>query len=826
MRLRSIKHKLLLVTVVSSSVALLLVASAFFLVEYLSFRAAMQSDLSTLAQIVGDESTAALTYNDPGTAVENLRTMAAKKGGIRAACLYTNNAVFASYHLPGRMPEALPARPGDLGWHFGDNYLEGFQPIWLNGEQIGTIYVRSDLQALHAMLWRYSLIILVFMSGSLMAAYLLASRLQRAILRSVSHLARTAHEVSANKNYSLRAVKDSDDELGELIDGFNGMLTQIQARDRALNEANERLEKRVGERTADLQQQLDRISLLNQITIAVAARQDAESIVSVVLQQLELNLPMDFSSAYWFVEGARELRVMACGSKSAELAKRIPTLAGMPLADTTFQKCVEGETIYLPDLRACPAPMASTVAHAENYSALAVPLFLDGRMLGLLLFLRRQLDGFSPADREFIQSLSTHVALAVRQAQLYQDLQKAYNELHQTQQTVMQHERLKALGQMASGIAHDINNALSPIVGFSELLLRIETSLSDNGKKHLNYIKTAGEDISHIVAGLKEFYRLRDEHEALMPLKLNQIVEQVVDMTRPRWRDLPQRRGIMIDMQKDLAPDLPDLFGIESEIREALTNLILNAVDAMPSGGTLQVRSRVAPSTVMLEVCDTGIGMDETIRKRCLEPFFSTKGKRGTGLGLAMVYGIMERHEGRIDIDSSPGKGSTMRLIFPLPKTARNPAPMTELQEESGPLHILCIDDEPMVRKLMSEMLSHDGHDVETSDSGQSGLRAFKSACTAGNPFDVVITDLGMPRMDGREVATALKAENPRTPVFMLTGWGDFMKEDNDMPVDAILAKPPRIQEIRNLLREVAPGIKAVPDARQNHRPPRALPAA
>ncbi len=251
------------------------------------------------------------------------------------------------------------------------------------------------------MLWRYSLIILVFMSGSLMAAYLLASRLQRVILRSVSHLARTAQEVSSGKNYSLRAVKDSDDELGELIDGFNGMLTQIQARDQGLNEANERLEKRVGERTSDLQQQLDRISLLNQITIAVAARQDARSIVLVVLQQLELNLPMDFSSAYWFVEGTGDLRVMACGSKSAQLAKRIPTLAGMPLADTSFNLCVEGETIYLPDLRACPAPMAQAVARAENYSSLAVPLFLDGHMLGLLLFLRQRWTGFSPADRKF-----------------------------------------------------------------------------------------------------------------------------------------------------------------------------------------------------------------------------------------------------------------------------------------------------------------------------------------------------------------------------------------------------------------------------------------
>jgi len=433
MFLRSIKHKLLLATIVSSSAALLMVAAAFFLVEYFSVRSSMQADFSTLAQIVGDQSTAALTYNDQATAAENLKALASKKAGILAACLYTNNSVFVGYRVPGHEALTLPTKPGEEGWRFVDDHLEGFQPIWLSGERIGTIYVCSDLRELHLMMWRDAAIIMIFIFGSLVAAYLLASRLQRAILRSVSHLAHTAQEVSANKNYSLRAVKESDDELGELIDGFNGMLAQIQARDRALNEVNDKLEKRVSERTADLQQQLDRISLLNQITIAVAARQDAENIVLVVLQHLELNLPMDFSSAYWFDEAPGSLRVMACGSKSLPLARRFPSLSGVPLTDTPFQMCVGGETIYLPDLSQCPAPMAHAISRVENFSLLGVPLFLDGRMLGLLLFLRRKLAGFSPAEREFIQSLSTHVALAVRQAQLYQDLQTAYNELRKTQ---------------------------------------------------------------------------------------------------------------------------------------------------------------------------------------------------------------------------------------------------------------------------------------------------------------------------------------------------------------------------------------------------------
>ena len=207
--------------------------------------------------------------------------------------------------------------------------------------------------------------------------------------------------------------------------------------------------------------------------------------------------------------------------------------------------------------------------------------------------------------------------------------------------------------------------------------------MSANGSKYLKHIRTAGEDIAHIVSRLREFYRRRDDNESLQELNLNKLAEQVIDMTRPRWRDIPQSRGITIETQADLAPEVPDLLGIESEVREALTNLVLNAVDALPHGGKITVRSRVdslrgcqnqwqTSHASRLEVSDTGIGMNEETRKHCLEPFFSTKGKRGTGLGLAMVYGVMERHEGSVEIQSELGKGTTFALLFP---SAKRPVP-------------------------------------------------------------------------------------------------------------------------------------------------------
>jgi CheY-like chemotaxis protein len=232
----------------------------------------------------------------------------------------------------------------------------------------------------------------------------------------------------------------------------------------------------------------------------------------------------------------------------------------------------------------------------------------------------------------------------------------------------------------------------------------------------------------------------------------------------------------------------------------------------MPSGGVITVRTRVgsrspseAPTHILLEIGDTGIGMSDEIRRRCLEPFFSTKGKRGTGLGLAMVYGVMERHGGQIDIASEQGKGTLIKLIFPIRRAAGS-GPLPESGNQGPmPLNILCIDDEPLLRELLREILEREGHSVSLADGGQSGVDEFRAAAHGDHPFDVVLTDLGMPYFDGRQVVKTIKEESPATPIIMLTGWGSFMKEDGDMPeqVSGILTKPPRSNELREMLRRV-----------------------
>ena len=199
--------------------------------------------------------------------------------------------------------------------------------------------------------------------------------------------------------------------------------------------------------------------------------------------------------------------------------------------------------------------------------------------------------------------------------------------------------------------------------------------------------------------------------------------------------------------------------------------------------------------------------MDEATRQRCLEPFFSTKRQRGgSGLGLAMVYGAMERHGGHIEIQSELDKGTTIRLILPVRQVPRETGPFDQSEQKPAtPLRLLCIDDEPLLRELLREILEFYHHEVQTADGGESGLQAFHTARTSGQPFDAVITDLGMPSVDGRQVAEKIKAESPGTPVIMLTGWGSMLAEKGEgVPrVDAILSKPPRVEELVNALSKV-----------------------
>lgn len=386
-------------------------------------------------------------------------------------------------------------------------------------------------------------------------------------------------------------------------------------------------------------------------------------------------------------------------------------------------------------------------------------------------------------------------------------LRTALTQLQAAQERLVKQERLHALGQMASGIAHDFNNALAPVLGFSELLLNHPDKLENRATllSFLRMMNTCARDATHIVQRLREFYRHRERGEVFLPVHLNDLIDQTVALTQPRWKDQALARGLTIQIKRELT-DVPAVYGNPTELREALTNLIFNAVDALPAGGTITLTTARTDGHVLLRIQDTGIGMTAEVLQRCLEPFYSTKGERGTGLGLAMVYGIIQRHEGSIDIDSQPGHGTTFAIRLPVGAEATADSPAAPPPAPAQRLRVLVVDDEPQIRTVTAEYLRGDGHAVVTASNRTEALEHVRLA-----PFDLAVIDRAMPGGSGDELAREIQAVAPSTRVLMLTGFGTIMNVTEEIPagVDLVLSKPVTVDQLRRavaeLTKELAP---------------------
>jgi signal transduction histidine kinase len=377
-------------------------------------------------------------------------------------------------------------------------------------------------------------------------------------------------------------------------------------------------------------------------------------------------------------------------------------------------------------------------------------------------------------------------------------LAEALEKLRETQKHVIQRERLHALGRMASGIAHDFNNALAPILGFSELLMAKAETLRDEerARGYVEMIHSAAEDSVKIVARLREFYRYREENDLFTPVSLNDLIQQVISLTQPRWKDQAQSQGVYVTIETALQ-NIPTVDGNEAELREMLLNVVVNAIDSIPAQGKITFRTSANSEYALLEIDDTGTGMSEEVRLRCIEPFFSTKDERGTGLGLGIVYGIVRRHEGSIEITSAPGRGTTVSISLPLYKEKEKPVSPEPPATVERDLRILVVEDEPLVREVIEVYLREDHHMVETAVNGRLGLEKYRAGT-----FDLVLTDRAMPEINGDVMAAAIKKINPSQPVILLTGFGDLMSEAGETPegVDMVVSKPFTLKSLRSAM--------------------------
>jgi PAS domain S-box-containing protein len=362
-----------------------------------------------------------------------------------------------------------------------------------------------------------------------------------------------------------------------------------------------------------------------------------------------------------------------------------------------------------------------------------------------------------------------------------------------------QADKLRALGQLASGVAHNFNNALAAVIGYTQLGLR--KARDPEVQKYLTVIEQSAKDAARMVERIQNFSRGRSRTDEFAPTRLWEIVYDAIEITRPRWRDDAEALGIEYNVSQTWLPSEGLLVNAEpSELREVFVNIIFNALDAMPNGGSLRVIASADQTTVSVAFADDGAGMTEEIQRRVFEPFFTTKGMAGLGMGMSESYRIIERHGGRIDIESELHKGATFIVTLPLAETPRIhdlPAPQVPAEHTC----VMVVDDEEPVRRVLSAILTDQGHEVVQAASASEALSLLES-----HPIDVVFTDLAMPQIDGVAAAEEIKKRRPAVKVVLMSGYGvDKAYERAGAGfIDAVVTKPFSFPEIQETLQGLA----------------------
>jgi signal transduction histidine kinase/CheY-like chemotaxis protein len=411
--------------------------------------------------------------------------------------------------------------------------------------------------------------------------------------------------------------------------------------------------------------------------------------------------------------------------------------------------------------------------------------------------------------RTYVKNIEASAAQAEQAQRHVQELSHYIAEQERIREQFSQMEKLSALGELASGVAHDFNNTLAGILGRAQLLLRTEDP--EKISRGLNIIIKTAEDGAKTVKRIQDFARQRRDHD-FEPVSIDQILFDVSEVTRPRWKDRAEASNVQISLDLQIRSKAL-VMGDESELREVLVNMVFNAVDAMPEGGQLTLAAEELEDTVVVSVGDTGTGMATEVKSRIFDPFFTTKGKAGMGLGLAVSFGIIRRHEGSIEVDSEVGTGTRFRISLPKAKvdqesTAREPEkrlperPQTKLPRtfDQDQPQILVVDDEEAVRELLRDLLESEGFRVYLAPGSREALSLIET-----NEFDGIFTDVGMPGMSGWELAHAIRQRNETVPIAVITGWGEAVGSDEqrEARVDWVVTKPFRAERITELAEEI-----------------------
>jgi signal transduction histidine kinase/ActR/RegA family two-component response regulator/HAMP domain-containing protein len=774
----SISLKLKLIIMATSGVALLMACATFVAYDQASTRRMLADDISTDARIIGTNVTAALTFKDHEAAVEVLSGLSLRPN-ITQARVYDNaGAPFASYSRGQVQAGGIQPAAERMAPTFKRGCLVVSEPITIDNEDIGTVCLIADAEQLNGRLHKYSGIVGLVLLGSFIIALTISSKLQRVISRPILQLAETARAVSNQKDYSIRAPKHSGDETGALIDGFNEMLEQIERRDEQLHQRNESLQAEIEKR----------------LLIEHALREGderyrallAESSEAIWRLELEHPLPITLSEEQQITHLFQHGYLAECNDVMARIHDRscANEMVGMRLA----------ALIISPEL----------LIECLNAFIRSGYRLID-----------RELKRIDQAgrDRYFLHNLSGIVedGRLVRAWGVQREIterKQAETRQVKLETQLRQAQKMEAIGTLAGGIAHDFNNILGAIIGYSELAA-LDINDKDPSQAHLAEVLRAAKRAKELVRQILSFSR-QEEHER-KPIQLASVIDEALKLLRA---SLPSTIEIRTQIDSGAGPILAD----PTQVHQVMMNLCTNSWHSMnDDGGILEVSMRpvdvdsgfaqthadLQPGRYLrLMISDTGCGIEPAVLDRIFDPFFTTKAPgSGTGLGLAVVHGVVKSHGGAISVYSEQGKGTTFNLYFPVHEAQADAAPVESISIAKGNgERILFVDDEAPLAAVGKSMLERLGYRVTEKTNSLDALAAFTAQ---PGQFDLVITDQTMPNLSGAELAKLMLKIRPELPVILATGYSTTINAEkaNAIGIREMLLKPNTAQTMSEAVR-------------------------
>ncbi len=549
----------------------------------------------------------------------------------------------------------------------------------------------------------------------------------------------------------------------------------------------------------------ERLSLIDKINTAISTTLDLESFFNVVARAVS-----DNAGYKWTLLVVPDGDSFSC--KAGYSPKSLGEINPIPVLEILNHKLLKvfstraPEFVSFSELAALGKPENLQPIMDAGISHLALLPIGEGEKCEAVLTVGSSCkEGFSVQELSLLHDITVHLQIAWQNARLYEKLKTAYNQLQEAQDQAIQTEKLRALGEMSSGVVHDFNNILAAILGRVQLMLKKMGDVNDDQwheffDKNLSVIETAVQDGSSILSRISEFTKIKPT-ENFENIKLDQIISDAMELTKPLWHNQSLALGKKIDLSLGKVENLW-VMGSPSELREVFTNLINNAVDAIDRDGSINIEmTEIADNKILISVEDSGYGMTEDTRKKVFEPFFTTKGKSGTGLGLSVTYGIINRHGGVIEVESRIGTGSKFKITLPLSDSTLSREKNIAVPEKKYVTgSVLVVDDEENLREIIAEILESSGHKVDIASSGDEAIKRLSE-----NKYDIVITDLGMENISGWDLADIIHFKYPRTKVILATGWGAQV-EPGQLElhhVSCLINKPFKIDEIADIIGDV-----------------------